>query len=264
MIKVSVLGEFVASYNGTVIPLQPMQDQVIMALLCAETVVSRDRLVKLMWDSPTPGSVKTLNTHLSRIDKAVKSVGGEPEKFIVRTRLWGGHWGYRLAGGLDIDAIRFQQQVAAGCEAVRQDRFEMADPVLAQALSLRTRGEPLLQAAHRPFAIEYVERLEEAYKNGIISFCKAGMALDKHREVLGILRAFSRRWPEERELPVIHVHALYRIGQDKEAAHLCHLAINAVRAEGADDRFWLNLQRDVLRAALPRTGPLPCAGSAAA
>lgn len=264
MIKISVLGEFEASYDGIAIPLQPMQNLVILALLCAGTVISRDRLVELIWDPPTRGSVKTLHTHLSRIDKAVKDVGGDPEKFVARTRLSGGHFGYRLADGLDIDATRFQQQVAAGCEALRQDRFELADSMLARALTLRERGEPFLHATERPFAIGHIERLEEAYKNGVTSFFKAGIALGKHREILGVLPGFTRRWPEESELQAIHVHALYRIGRDRDAAHLCRKAINAVHDAGIDDRFWLNLQQDVLRAALPRSGPLMSRAPAAA
>ena len=263
MIEISVLGEFEASYDGMVIPLQPMQNLVILALLCSRGVVDRERLAELVWTPPTPGSAKTLHTHLSRIDVGVKAVGGEPEQFVARARLAAGRFGYRLADGLDIDAVRFQQQVEAGCEALRQDRFGAADTMLAQALSLRKRGEPLLQAAGRPFAVEHVERLEEAYKNGVIGFFRAGIALGRHREVIGALPGFASRWPREPELEAIRVHALYRSGRDQAAADVCRLAIDAVRAGGVDDRFWLDLQRDVLRGALPRSGPLTSPAPAA-
>lgn len=264
MIEISVLGEFEASYDGTVIPLQPMQNMVILALLCARELVFRDRLAGLVWNTPTSRSVKTLHSHLSRIGKGVEAVGGGPAELVVGVPLGSGRFGYRLADGLDVDAIRFQQLVASGCDAVRQDRFDLADATLAKALSLRKRGEPLLQAAERSFAIEYVGELEETYKGGVIGYFKAGLALGRQREVVGEMPAFARRWPEEPELQAIHVHALYRSGRDQAAADVCRQAIDAVRAGGIDDRFWLDLQRDVLRGALPRSGPVTLLAPAAA
>jgi DNA-binding SARP family transcriptional activator len=264
MIKVSVLGEFQASYDGRVIPLQPMQSIVISALLCAGELVFRDRLAELVWNPPTRGSDKTLRTHLSRIDKSVEAVGGDPEKFVVSVPMVGGRRGYRLAEGLDIDAVQFRQLVAAGCEALRQERFETADAALAEALSLRKRGQPLLQAENRPFAVVYVERLEEDYKNVVIGSFKTGITLGRHREVAGELPRFAHRWPGERELQTIYVHALYRSNREEEAVVVCRQAIGAARAAGIDERPWLDLQRDVLRGVLPRSGPLVSPAPAAA
>ncbi len=264
MIKISVLGEFQASYDGVVIRLQPMQSMVILALLCAGELILRDRLAELVWNPPTPGSDKTLRTHLSRIDKGVEAAGGDPEKFVVSVPMAGGRRGYRLADGLDIDAVRFRQLVAAGSEALRREHFEIADVALAEALTLRKRGEPLLQAAERPFAVEYAGQLEEDYKSAVIGSFKTGITLGRHREVAGELPRFAHRWPGERELQALRVHALYRSNREEEAIAVCRQAIDAARAAGIDDRLWLDLQRDVLRGDLSRSGPLMSPATTAA
>jgi DNA-binding SARP family transcriptional activator len=256
MIKIKVLGEFEATCNGTVISLQPMQEIVILILLCAGGLLTRDRLVQLIWDQPSAGSVKTLHTHMSRIGKAVQAVGGDPGEFVVTVPLGARRSGYRLARGLDIDAVRFQRRVRAGCEAYRQGRIEDADTELSAALELRERGAPAIEVANQPFALDYIHDLEETYKNGLITYFKTGISLGRHREAIGTVRRLTRRWPGEGELWELLVHALYRSDRMADASDACREAIAAIRAEGADDRYFLDLQQNVLRGALPKHGPL--------
>jgi DNA-binding SARP family transcriptional activator len=256
VIELKVLGEFEATCNGSIIPLQPMQKIVILILLCADGLIARDRIVRLIWDHPSAGSVKTLHTHLSRIGKGVEAVGGQPDDFVVTVPLGSRQFGYRLARGLDIDAVRFQRQVVAGCEAYRQGRIEDADAGLSAALRLRERGRPAVEVAGRPFALGYVHDLEETYKNALIAHFKCGISLGRHREAVGAVRRLTRRWPGEGELWELLVHALYRSDRMADASEACREAIAAIRAEGADDRSFSELQRNVLRGALPKRGSL--------
>lgn len=262
MIEIKVLGEFEATYDGNPIELQPKQHMVIMVLLCAGGVLTRDRMVQLLWDTPSAGSVKTLHTHLSRIGKGVQAAGGSPEELIVTVPLGGGRFGYRLAGDLEVDAERFQRLVDAGSDAYRQGLIAEADAAIADALKLRERGRPAIEVAGRPWAVDFIHGLDETYKTALIVSHKVGITLGKHREAVGPLGRLARRWPGEGEIWKLLVHALYRSDRMAEASDACREAIDTMRAEGADDRFFLDLQRDVLQGVLPKRGPLPASPSA--
>jgi DNA-binding SARP family transcriptional activator len=257
VIEIKVLGEFEATYDGNPIALQPMQHVVILVLLCAGGLLTRDRMVQLLWDRPSAGSVKTLHTHLSRIGKGVQAAGGSPDELVVTVPLGGGRFGYRLAGDLEVDAEHFRRLVDAGSDSYRQGLIEEAGTQLSDALKLRERGRPAVEVAGRPFAVDFIHGLDETYKTALIASFKVGITLGRHREAVGQLRQLARRWPGEGEIWELLAHALYRSDRMAEASDVCREAIDTMRAEGADDRFFLDLQRDVLQGVPPKRGPLP-------
>lgn len=255
MIKLDVLGPLRLRYRGKVIRLQPKQCLVILALMCADGPVNSDRLMHLLWDRPTPGSEKTLRTHISRARKAVIGAGGSGEDLIATIELGGGRTVYRLANGLDIDALRFQQLVAAGCQAFRQGRIDDASAQLSAALA-SWQGQPLAEASGRPFALGHVQRLEDIYQTAVITQLKAWISLGQHREAVSELSLLTQRWPGEGEVWELLITALYRSDRGAEASNVCRRAIDAMRAEGLDDSLFQQLQRDMLNGLLPKRGLL--------
>jgi SARP family transcriptional regulator, regulator of embCAB operon len=250
MIVISVFGEFEARYDDRVLPLQPKQRELIQALLCMGEMVSRDRVVELLWGQLSDSRIQTLHTHLSRIDRAVTSAGGDAHKFIVRTPLGERRSGYRLGEGTDIDADRFQELVVSGTEAFRHGDYDTADQELARALSMRDNQALLPQVAHRPFALGYLTRLEESYRACTVTYFKVCIALGRSREAVGRLAASIDRWPEERELSGLLVHALYRCNRITEASEVCRETSETLRAQGMNDQAWRDLQSHVLRGTL--------------
>jgi DNA-binding SARP family transcriptional activator len=157
----------------------------VQALLCMGEMVSRDRVIELPWGQPSSSRIQTLHSHLSRIGRAVTSAGGDARKFIVRTPLGDRGSGYRLGEGTDVDADRFQELVASGTESFRHGDYDTAGRDLTDALSMRDNQTPLPQVAQRPFALGYLNRLEESWLPGLRSHRSQRYLPRHHRDPSG-------------------------------------------------------------------------------
>jgi DNA-binding SARP family transcriptional activator len=255
LIKIKAFGRFEVYHGDMLIHMRPRQMLLLQILLCAQGALDTNRVVELLWHRPTGGSRKTLHGQISKIRKAVEAVGGGKEDLIVTVNAGEGRYLYQLADGIDIDVDRFRQQVAAGCEAYRLGLIEQAAWELAVALTLAPE-EPLHHIKDKRWAAHYVQQLTEEWKNAIITRIEADISLGRHREVAGELKTLVSHWPGEDDLKKLLIVVLYRSGRDNEALDYCQLVINAKRAQGHNERVFLDLQRDVLRGDLPRRGPL--------
>ena len=252
MFELDILGPLALRAEGRPVWLRPMERVVLLALYCAEgAALSPQRLGALLWDRPGDRSPVTLRRHIAGTRKAAAG------DVVVTRRQEAGSTSYSLGIGRDqIDATRFQHQVADGCREYRHGRFGESSWHLERALQ-QWRGMPLADAARRPFARAQITRLENAYRTAVITKLKADISLGKHREATGELKALVMVWPEDGEVWRLLVTCLYRSERPMEAARACRLAIQALRDQGLDDRPMRNLQHAALAGTLPRHGLLP-------
>jgi DNA-binding SARP family transcriptional activator len=126
-----VLGSLEVGRDGERVRLGSGQQRRVLAVLVvhANEVVSRDRLIDVLWgDGPPPSATQTLQGLVSRL----RATLGDDR---LETR----PPGYRLRVAVEVDAVRFEELVRAGLGA--SDRPEVALGAFDEALGL-WRGLP--------------------------------------------------------------------------------------------------------------------------
>jgi DNA-binding SARP family transcriptional activator len=121
---------------------------------------------------------------------------------------------YRLdAENDEIDARRFESLVAAA----RDD----ADPARVRELCLEAfdlwRGVPFADLADRTFLRNEVERLEDLRLNAVELCVEADLALGRHRQIIGSLRAAVAEFPFHERMWGYLMSALDEAGRQPEA-----------------------------------------------
>ena len=144
VMRFAILGPLEVSASAGPIALGGHKQRALLALLLlqANTVVSRDRLMDVLWgECPPPSAAQSLDAYLSRLrklvghDRLVRSAGG----YVLRVE----------PGELDAD--RFERLVATGRHAADGGDAATAVHDFAAALAL-WRGPPLGEFAFEPFA----------------------------------------------------------------------------------------------------------------
>src|SRR5262245_31356899 len=174
-------------------------------LLHANEVVSSDRLIDQLWDAEPPGSgVAALRVRVSQLRKALGLAGDRLETTPAGYLL-------RVANGeLDLDRFTRLLEEADGAEpAVAAER-------LREALAL-WRGAPLADFAYAGFAQQAIARLEELRLAAIERRIEADLALGRHSELVGELRALIDEHPLRERPRGQLMLALYRSGRQAEA-----------------------------------------------
>jgi len=256
MIQMEVLGPFTLRFKYQLVDLQPMHELMLLGFVSAGGTLSADRLVEILWDQPTAGSAATSRGYVSRVRQKVKVLGGTGDEVISTLRLAGGRTHYRIPDGYALDANRFQEQIAAGCQAYRLGNLEASYARLGLTLKF-WKGKPLRAAHERWWAFDYIDRLESSYKTGAITHLKAAIELGHHREAAAETRHLIDNWPEEEEAWQLLAIAHYRSGHIDEAASTCRRIIGSLRERGHNELSFQELQRAILARTLPWRGPLP-------
>ena len=127
-----LLGPLEVCRDGERLVLGGPKQRAILAILLldANQVVPRGRLLADVWGERAPGSEHSLDVHISRLRKTLAS-GGEGDALIRRGR------GYLLRveeGALDL--VRFEQQIAAGQQALAEGHPAAAASLLDEGLGL--------------------------------------------------------------------------------------------------------------------------------
>src|SRR3954452_17828908 len=176
-----ILGPLEMRADGRSVPLGAAKPRAVLAVLAlhANRPVSAERLAVALWGEDVPPSaVKTVQVYVARLRKALDDPG-----VLVTTPA-----GYRLrvrAG--ELDAERFERQVADGRRALAAGRAEDAAAVLREALGL-WRGPPLADLAAAPFGPAEIARLEEQHLAALEVRVEADLAAGHHAEVVGELQ----------------------------------------------------------------------------
>ena len=203
-----ILGPLDVVAGGRPVQLTGTRERTLLAILLihAGEVVSADRLIDELWGDDLPGDPSNaLQVVVSRVRRAL---GGE----LLVTR----KPGYVFHVDADsVDARRFGRLVAEA------ERLSLADQarrssLLAEALGL-WRGPALAEFALDSFARDEVTRLEEARIHAVELKTDADLALGRHAELAGELKALVAAHPLRERLRGQLMLALYRSGRQGEA-----------------------------------------------
>ena len=205
-----ILGPLEVRADGRTVALGGARPRAVFAVLAlnANQPVSAERLAVALWgeDAP-PSAVKTIQVYVARLRKALD----DPDRLVTTPA------GYclRVRPG-ELDAERFERQVAAGRDALAAGRGDEAAAELGEALKL-WRGPPLAELASLPFAPAEIARLEEQHLAALEVRVEADLAAGRHAELVGELQQLTREHPWRERLHAQLMLALYRGGRQADA-----------------------------------------------
>ena len=258
-IDIHILGPLLVRRDGEQIALTPTQALVLLVLLNASgQPVSKYSLQRRVYDrEPDRRTDQTLRQHVKdlRDTLAADTTQGHRARTIVTMRL-GGHTAYAINPALvRVDAHPFEQRVADGAAAIHARRWAVAALHFDTADSL-WRGDPLPDAADRPFAATWITRLKNWRRISVSGHAESLIRLGRYREVIPDLHAHAARFPGDSWLWRLLVTAEYLDGRDGDATRTLRNAIAAFHDEGLDPGCFRQLQHGVLTLTLPRNGSL--------
>jgi DNA-binding SARP family transcriptional activator len=266
LIEFGVLGPLEVLVDDDRVRLGPSLKVLALALFCAQgEAIPIARLSELIAEpGADPTGVATVRSHVSHLRRALRDDQrhGQSPKVLISGKA-GGLATYALrTEAIDTDVSRFDQLVDEGHAELRDGRHDDAARVLGRALAL-WRGDPLIDAAGRSFARDWIEGLEGRCRQALMARAVADIGARRHVAVTGELDRLVRRWPDDEVLRALLAIALYRSGRVSAAATACRDAINAAQAQGLDTPRLHQLQRDILTGTLPETGVPHLRGDAA-
>lgn len=205
-----ILGPLEVAADGRPLPAGGTRERALLAILLihAGEVVSADRLVEELWGNDLPGNPSNaLQVVVSRVRKALEAAAG-PGRLITRKP------GYALdVRPEELDAGRFRRLVAEARQAAAAGR---GLALLEEALGL-WRGPALAEFAAEGFAREEIARLEEERLRAVEMKAEAELALGRHAQLVGELKALVAAHPLRERLRGQLMLALYRSGRQGEA-----------------------------------------------
>jgi predicted ATPase/DNA-binding SARP family transcriptional activator len=243
-VEFRVLGPLEVVEDGRPLHLGTRKQRTLLALLLLKAggVVPRDRLVEELWHGKPPRAAEaTLRSYLSRL------------RSLVGQRLERRAMGYALAVEPgELDAIRFERQVAEGREALAQERPAEAAHRLAGALAL-WRGDPYADFLYEPFAQTEIARLAELRLEALEERVEAELLLGRHESLVAELERLVAEHPLRERLWCQLMLALYRCNRQAEALAAYRRARDVLTRElGLEPGEQLRrLQQAVLRQEVP-------------
>src|SRR4051812_35886285 len=183
-----ILGPLEVTNAAGVVALGGIRPRALLTvlLLHPNESVSAERLALALWGEDAPaGAAKTVTVHVSRLRKAL----GDPDAVATTPA------GYRLRVGPDeLDADRFERDVAAGRGALAAGGPERASLLLERALAL-WRGPPLAELAFEPFAQAEIARLEEQRLAALEARVDAELGAGRHTALVSELQRLLAEHP---------------------------------------------------------------------
>jgi DNA-binding SARP family transcriptional activator len=192
-----------------------------MLVLHVNEVVPRDRLLEGVWGgNPPDTAASALQGYVSALRKALG-----PGVIVTRAP------GYSLEARRDlVDVHRFESLAATGADALAEGDATRAAQLLRQALAL-WRGEPLADLD----SVEFVQlerlRLEELRLGALADRIDADLALGRHAELVGELRALVGEHPLRERFRAQLMLALYRAGRQAESLDVYQQGRSLLAAE---------------------------------
>ncbi|MBO3748417.1 tetratricopeptide repeat protein [Streptosporangiaceae bacterium NEAU-GS5] len=212
--EILILGGLEVLVGGRPIPVGGGQRSAILVILVLHLgqAVTTDRLIEELWAGRPPSSaLNTLHAQVSRLRRALSEAGADPG--LVRSS---GH-GYRLMlDSSQVDAVRFEELIMAGREALARRDWEPAAAAFGRALHL-WRGTPLTDFSTAAWAQCEVIRLEELRHAAEESRAEAELAMGRHVELLPRLEHRVAAHPLRERSAAQLMMALYRSGRQSDA-----------------------------------------------
>jgi len=229
-LELAILGPIEARLDGKPIAVGGSKQRMLLAILLlnANSVVSTERLIELLWgDEPPDSAVNTLHVRVSQLRRAL-----EPRRSyrtparVLQSR----PSGYVLVLEPEqIDVERFQRLANAGRQALSDGDPRAAATRLKDALA-QWRG-PSLSDIDAPFVSAERIRLEELRLATLEDRIEADLALGAHAEVVSQLQALVVDHPLRERLCGQLMLALYRSGRQAEASEVFHRLREALDEE---------------------------------
>jgi DNA-binding SARP family transcriptional activator len=214
MVRFGVLGPLVAEdEHGPVDVKGPRHRAVLARLLVARgRVVPVDRLVDDLWETPPDGAVGALQTFVSALRRAI-----EPDRppRAPATVLVTASPGYALRTD-DVDALRFEADVAASGDLLARHRAEDALSRVDTALAL-WRGPAYAGFDDQPWARAEITRLTELRLLATERRAAALLAVGRAREAVPDLEAHVGDHPWREDGWRMLALAMYRAGRQGDA-----------------------------------------------
>jgi predicted ATPase/DNA-binding SARP family transcriptional activator len=209
-----VLGAVRVLRNGTPIPLGPMAQRLLAALvLDAARTVDRDTLADRLWGARPPATARTaLQVHVSGLRRALEPGNRAVECSVLRTT----GDGYALEiDRARIDADHFESLVHRAEELMEMEP-ELALGNIESARAL-WRGRPWGALGDEPWLRSDVARLDELRRRADELWGDVQLALGRHELIVDSLtRAIEAEPLRERRWEQLML-ALYRCGRQAEA-----------------------------------------------
>jgi DNA-binding SARP family transcriptional activator len=204
-VEYRILGPLEVLKDGQPVSLGGSKQRALLVILLlhANEVVSRDRLIDELWGGSPPDTAQTaLHVHVSQLRKILGSA--------TIVTLAPGYSIQVAAGEFDLD--RFEHLVD---EAHRQEAAEAA-ATLREALGL-WRGSPLAEFDSAAFADTERGRLEEQRLAVLEQRIEADLVLGRHETVIAELEALVRMHPLREHPRGQLMLAFYRCGRQADA-----------------------------------------------
>jgi DNA-binding SARP family transcriptional activator len=179
----------------------------VLLLLRANEVASRDRLIDDLWgEHPPAAAPNALAAIVARLRRAL------PGDVLVTSP-----GGYELRiDRQQLDLHRFERLVEEGTESLAAGDPVRAAEQLREALSI-WRGPALADVEYEAFAQPVIVRLEELRLIALESRTDADLALGRHADLVGELQSLVLEHPLRERLRGQLMLALYRSGRQAEA-----------------------------------------------
>ena len=205
-----VLGTLEVSHSGRPVDIHGPLPRRLLALLALTPgrEVSTDRLVDGLWgEEPPAAAAATLQSHVARLRRDL------PSSALVRT----GRHGYLLDVALDdVDAHRFEREVALGRRALADGRADEASTLLAETLRL-WRGTPYAEFPDcEPLDVE-AERLSALRLDALEGRISADLRRPGVSPPVAELEALVRWHPMRESFWALLMCAQYRLGRQGDA-----------------------------------------------
>ena len=222
-VQFHLLGPLQVHHDGAALAVGGPRQRALLAvlLLHAGRVVSRDRLVDLVWeDGPPRSAVTVLQMAVSRLRAALGH---------GRIRTIAGGYSFAVAPD-ELDTVRFENALRAAGQARMVGEHERAAGLLADGLQL-WRGPFLGDLHDREFARVPASRLEELRLVALEQRIDAELALGRTDSVLADLAGLVVEHPLRETFRSQLVTALARSGRAAEAVTAYHSARQVLREE---------------------------------
>lgn len=212
----SILGAFVVSHEGRPLPLTGAKPKGVLAILLlnANEIVSSDRLIEELWDSP-PGTARAaVQVYVAQLRKLFdpdRARGAQGTMLLTRPP------GYALHVSADqVDSQRFEQLLREGTETRAAGEAAVAAKLLREALAI-WRGPALVDFTYEPFAQTEIARLEDLRITALEERIDADLALGAHADLIAELESLVTAHPLRDRLRVQLMLTLYRTGRQADA-----------------------------------------------
>lgn len=229
--QVNLMGTLEVLADGRdVTPATPKPRQVLAQLAVhAGKVVSADQLMDELWpDGPPASAQTTLQTYVYQLRK---TFGGGGARNNGKGPLVTRQAGYVLdVRPEDVDVFRFEQLASAGRAALRRGEPRPAADLLRQALA-SWRGPALTDVRRGPRLEGYATYLEEQHMQALSLRIEADIAIGRHREVVGELRALVMRHRLHEDLYLRLMQALHHSGRRGDALQVYHQLRRVLKEE---------------------------------